>query len=99
MHPYLTFIRENLPADWAEYPRALLEEFSEHARMLRETVPWCAALSDYDFLHYVLCPRVNDEDLSSHRPLPRPAVAPDKGTSTGAGHPSRQSLVRRGGVL
>ncbi len=69
MHPYLTFIRENLPADWAEYPRALLEEFSEHARMLRETVPWCAALSDYDFLHYVLCPRVNDEDLSSHRPL------------------------------
>ena len=45
MHPYLTFIRENLPADWAEYPRALLEEFSEHARMLRETVPWCAALT------------------------------------------------------
>ena len=69
MHAYLQFIRKNLPADWAACPHDLLEEFARHAQMLRETVPWCAALPEEDFLHYVLCPRVNDEDLSSHRPL------------------------------
>lgn len=69
MDPYLSFLCRALPRDWADYPQALFAEFADHARMLRETVPWCAALEEEAFLQYVLMPRVNDEDLSSHRPL------------------------------
>ncbi len=65
----LSFLQTALPEDWAAYPRALLETFAAHARMLRETVPWCAALSEEAYQQYVLCPRVNDEDLSEHRAL------------------------------
>ena len=62
------FLRKRLPAaDFADYPEALFAAFIDHALMLRESVPACAALDEELFCHYVLCPRVNDEDLSFHR--------------------------------
>lgn len=69
MDAELAYLREALPEDWDQYPRALMEEFARHAAGLRRTADWCAALPEEAYFHYVVCPRVNDEDLSSHRPL------------------------------
>ena len=69
MDQELTFIRQALPEDWDSYPQSLFEAFAAHSRMLRRTVPWCASLSREAYEQYVLCPRVNDEDLSDHRAL------------------------------
>ena len=69
MDQELTFIRQALPEDWDSYPRSLFEAFAAHSHMLRQTVPWCASLSREAYQQYVLCPRVNDEDLSDHRAL------------------------------
>lgn len=69
MEEELRFLETALPEDWAAYPRSLFEAFAAHARMLRDTAPWCAALSREAYEQYVLCPRVNDEDLSEHREL------------------------------
>ncbi len=54
------------PSDRDNYPPALFAKFAAHAAMLRATVPWCAALEEDLFLHYVACHRVNDEDISFH---------------------------------
>lgn len=69
MEEELRFIQTALPDDWAVYPRSLFEAFAAHAAMLRSTVSWCASLSREAYEQYVLCPRVNDEDLSDHRAL------------------------------
>ena len=69
MDQELIFIRQALPEDWDSYPQSLFEAFAAHSRMLRQTVPWCASLSREAYEQYVLCPRVNDEDLSDHRAL------------------------------
>ena len=69
MDQELTFIRQALPEDWDSYPQSLFEAFAAHSHMLRQTVPWCASLSREAYQQYVLCPRVNDEDLSDHRAL------------------------------
>ena len=69
MDQELTFIRQALPEDWDSYPQSLFEAFAAHSHMLRRTVPWCASLSREAYQQYVLCPRVNDEDLSDHRAL------------------------------
>lgn len=64
----MDFLRESLPAaDFIDYGPALFSRFVDHALHLRATAPHCAALEEELFLHYVLCPRVNDEDLSFHR--------------------------------
>lgn len=66
----LAFLYEHLPeSDLDCYPEALFLQFVEHALFLRETDPWCAELEQEIFDHYVLFPRVNDEDLSFHRRL------------------------------
>ena len=68
--PALEFLRDHLPeSDLDCYPFDLFLEFAGHAMMLREMAPWCAALDEEIFYHYVLFPRVNDEDLSFHRAL------------------------------
>lgn len=69
MDQELTFIRQALPEDCDSYPQSLFEAFAAHSHMLRRTVPWCASLSREAYEQYVLCPRVNDEDLSDHRAL------------------------------
>ena len=66
----IEFLRTHLPAsDLDRYPFELFSRFADHALFLRETVPWCKALDEEIFLHYVLFPRVNDEDLSFHRQI------------------------------
>ena len=69
MEQALAFLKTALPEDWAAYPQTLFEDFAAHASMLRQTAPWCRELSREAFEQYVLCPRVNDEDLSPHRAL------------------------------
>ncbi len=59
----LDFLRSHLPRDWAADP-GLMERFAAHAVRLRREYPRVAALDWEVFCHYVLCPRVNDEDLS-----------------------------------
>ena len=66
----LSFLRSHLPqSDLDSYDESLFLLFVDHALNLREQAPWCAALDEDIFLHYVLFPRVNDEDLSFHRKI------------------------------
>lgn len=66
----MDFLREHLPeSDLDCYPESLFLQFVDHALFLRRTVPWCACLEQEIFEHYVLFPRVNDEDLSFHRQI------------------------------
>lgn len=66
----MEFLYDCLPeSDLDCYPAELFLRFADHALMLRETAPWCGALDWEIFAHYVLFPRVNDEDLSFHREI------------------------------
>ena len=66
----MTFLLTHLPqCDLDCYPPNLFLSFADHALALRETAPWCKALNWEIFAHYVLFPRVNDEDLSFHRDI------------------------------
>ena len=62
------FLLDHLPqSDLDCYPPDLFLRFTDHALAVREAAPWCGALDWEIFTHYVLFPRVNDEDLSFHR--------------------------------
>lgn len=64
----MEFLQTHLPAnDLDHYPFDLFLQFADHALFLRESAPWCKTLDEEIFFHYVLFPRVNDEDLSFHR--------------------------------
>lgn len=66
----MEFLRDHLPqSDLAGYPAELFLNFARHALFLRETAPWCGDLDWPVLAHYVLFPRVNDEDLSFHREI------------------------------
>ncbi len=66
----LDFLCSHLPEeDLRCDPPELLRQFAEHALFLREAAPWCRSLDWEIFCHYVLFPRVNNEDLSSHRKI------------------------------
>ena len=66
----MDFLHGHLPAsDLDCYPFELFLDFAGHALFLRENDPACGALDWEIFAHYVLFPRVNDEDLSPHRAL------------------------------
>ena len=66
----MEFLREYLPpSDLWGYPAELFLQFVRHGVFLRKTAPWCGALDWPVFAHYVLFPRVNDEDLSFHREI------------------------------
>lgn len=66
----MDFLYGHLPAsDLDCYPFELFLDFAGHALFLRENDPVCGALDWEIFAHYVLFPRVNDEDLSPHRTL------------------------------
>ena len=47
-----------------------------NALMVREKAPWCGGLDWEIFAHYVLFPRVNDEELSFHRAVFHDALWP-----------------------
>lgn len=71
------FLWDHLPdCDLDCYPPDLFLRFVQHALALRETAPWCACLDWEIFAHYVLFPRVNDEDLSFHRDVFHRALWP-----------------------
>jgi len=66
----LEFLRSHLPqSDLDCYGDDLLRQFAAHGEYLRKNVSWCASLEQELFEHYVLCPRVNDEDLSFYSKL------------------------------
>lgn len=66
----MEFLYHALPqSDLDSYPFSLFDDFAGHALMLREKAAWCRALDEELFFHYVLFPRINDEDLSPHRKL------------------------------
>lgn len=66
----IEFLRDHLPlSDLWGYPAELFLQFVRHGVFLRKTAPWCGALDWPVFAHYVLFPRVNDEDLSFHREI------------------------------
>lgn len=66
----MEFLYAYLPeSDLDCYPVSLFLQFAKHSLFLRENAPWCAGLEQEIFDHYVLFPRVNDEDLSFHRRL------------------------------
>ena len=60
----LEFLHSHLPQSDLDCYADVLRQFAEHGAYLRKNVPWCALLEQELFDHYVLCPRVNDEDLS-----------------------------------
>ncbi len=69
------FLRAHLPqSDIDSYSPSLFFQFLDHALALRESAPWCAALDEEIFFHYVLFPRVNDEDITFHREIFRTAL-------------------------
>lgn len=73
----MEFLYDHLPvSDLDGYPVSLFLQFADHALFLRENAPWCAELEQEIFDHYVLFPRVNDEDLSFHRKLFYDALYP-----------------------
>ncbi len=73
----MEFLRDHLPdSDLDCYPFSLFLRFADHALALRDEAPWCGALEWELFAHYVLFPRVNDEDLSFHRALFHAALWP-----------------------
>ena len=64
----MEFLHSHLPqSDLDCYGPELFLSFADHALTLRREAPWCKALEQEVFEHYVLFPRVNDEDLSFHR--------------------------------
>ena len=73
----MAFLRDHLPqSDLDCYPAELFLRFANHAVSLRGSAPWCGALDWEIFAHYVLFPRVNDEDLSFHRDVFHAALWP-----------------------
>ena len=72
-----SFLRSHLPqSDISCYPAQLFSDFADHAIFLREQVPWCREL-DWDiFAHYVLFPRINDEELSYYSSIFYNAIYP-----------------------
>ena len=66
----MEFLLDHLPSsDLYGYPAELFLEFVRHGVFLRGAAPWCGGLDWPVFAHYVLFPRVNDEDLSFHRKI------------------------------
>ena len=73
----LTYLMATLPVqDLADTTAALWQEAVEEALLAREAWPWCQALPEHLFLLYLLCPRVNNEQLSPCRGLFRQELAP-----------------------
>ena len=74
---YYQYIISTLPGyDLEDYPAELFRSFAEHGAMLRANMPWCGELPEEMFLSWVLCPRVNNEDLSDCRGLFYRELAP-----------------------
>ena len=66
----MEYVYSSLPlSDIADYEFTLLYSFVKHAFMVAETMEWMKQIPESYFLHYVLHPRINSEDMSEHREL------------------------------
>ena len=73
----LSYLYATLPsADLGDYSPRFFREAARQALAARREFPWCAALSESLFLREVLCPRVNNEELSPCRELFCSQLAP-----------------------
>ncbi len=73
----MEFLLTHLPAsDLDLYPYEMFLDFSKHAMKFWGRLKYREELEEDIFLHYVLFPRVNDEDLSFHREIFYNALAP-----------------------
>ena len=61
--------------DVFDTPFEVLASFAAQARELRETSPWCRDVPEDVFIHFVACPRVNNEPLTDAWPTFRAALA------------------------
>lgn len=67
---YVKYVLATLPiSDLGEYDPQLFVGCVRHALRCREEFSWCKALSERDFLLWVLYPRINNEELSDCRGL------------------------------
>lgn len=67
---YVKYVLATLPiSDLGEYEPQLFVRCVRHALRCREEFSWCKALSERDFLLWVLYPRINNEELSDCRGL------------------------------
>ncbi len=65
MQPYLSYLYQTLPiADCLEQPFSYFYKVVRHALYLRDNFHRVAALDDAVFKAYILCPRINNEELS-----------------------------------
>ena len=73
----LSYLYATLPsADLGDYSPRFFREAARQALAARREFPWCAALPESLFLREVLCPRVNNEELSPCRELFCSQLAP-----------------------
>ena len=73
----LSYLYVTLPrADLGDYSPRFFREAARQALAARREFPWCAALPESLFLREVLCPRVNNEELSPCRELFCSQLAP-----------------------
>ena len=73
----LSYLYVTLPsADLGDYSPRFFREAACQALAARREFPWCAALPESLFLREVLCPRVNNEELSPCRELFCSQLAP-----------------------
>jgi len=56
-------------SDIADYDFELLKSYAVHGAFLYQNAAFCKGLTDEQFLNYVLCPRINTEDLTDCRPF------------------------------
>lgn len=65
----LRYLFGTLPlSDVLDVEPGVLVSYVRHALMLRRELPWTRALPEPLFVHFVLCPRVNNEPLTDCRP-------------------------------
>ena len=64
----LRYLYGTLPlTDCFDTEPAVLRAYVDHALMLRREMPWCHDMPEGLFVHYVLCPRINNEPLTDCR--------------------------------
>lgn len=67
---YIDFLYANMSLpDSVDYPRSYYEQQVRYAMRSRADMPWGHKVPEREFLHFVLPPRVNNEDMDDFRTL------------------------------
>lgn len=68
LQPYLRFLFAYMPiSDFADYDYEFYQRHVEYSLLAKETFPWSREIPDDIFKHYVLPPRVNNENMDTAR--------------------------------